>query len=47
MWNKICDCGAELEFSSIEEEEGFLVSRAVCPKCGQEWIGRLRKHGGE
>ena len=39
----ICDCGTELEFSSIEEEKGFLVSRAVCSECGQEWVLRLTK----
>ena len=41
MW--ICDCGTVIEFSSLEEEKGFIVSRAVCPGCGQEWVLRLTK----
>ena len=39
----ICDCGTELDLLMPENEKGFLVSRAVCPKCGQEWVLRLTK----
>lgn len=38
-----CDCGTELELLTPESEKGFLVSRTVCPTCGQEWVLRLMK----
>ena len=41
----ICDCGTELELAAPENEKGFLVSRTVCPECGQEWVLRLTKGG--
>ena len=39
----ICDCDTEIEFPSLEEEKGFIVSRATCPECGQEYVLRLTK----
>ena len=39
----ICDCGTELELLTLENEKGFLVSRTVCPQCGQVWVLRLMK----
>jgi len=39
----ICDCGAELELLMPENEKGFLVSRTVCPQCGQILVLRLMK----
>lgn len=41
LW--VCDCGGVLEFASLEEEKGFVVSKAVCTECGQEWVLRLTK----
>ena len=39
----LCDCGTELELLPPENEKGFMLSRAVCPTCGQEYILRLTK----
>lgn len=40
-----CDCGAAIDFPSLEEEKGFVASRATCPECGRIWVLRLAKAG--
>ena len=39
----ICDCGTQIDLTSLEHEKGFIFSKTVCPECGQEYVLRLTK----
>lgn len=43
MVDWICSCGASIIFPPLEEEKGFVTTRATCPGCGQIWVLRLTK----
>ena len=39
----ICACGTEIDLTTLEQEKGFIMSKTVCPECGQEYVLRLTK----